>query len=224
MPKTNAEEASELAKISSDCSFLLTHLIRQNDMRSDKDAKRILELILDIYNTPQNPNLKASVVGWYGTSTSASIFNPSTGKLDGSIQNRAVCFTESTLAGLRAHRDLFKVKYGLAFDRDDLFKKGANPCLNIRESLLRAKMSFSGCSYPRYVYNFIPSELQPFVNTITESFNATHEREWRYAGDLMFDLREVKFVFCPEKEFHLFCRVQSNAVPCLFDLAWLDRI
>lgn len=43
MPQTNADKAKELAKNSSDCSFLLTHLIRQNDGRSDGDARLILE-------------------------------------------------------------------------------------------------------------------------------------------------------------------------------------
>ena len=224
MPQTNAEEARELAKNSSDCSFLLTHLIRQNDNRSDSDAKRILEQILDFSNSPPNPFLKASPVGWYGTSSGSYIFNPSTGNLDGMVKNQAVCFTESTLAGLRAHRDLFKVKYGVAFDRDDLFKKGVNPCLNIQDPLLKATINFSNDPNPRHIYNFIPSELQPFVNIIHDSFDATHEREWRYPADLMFNWAEVKFIFCPEKEFEQFCQVQSNAMPCLFDLVWLDRI
>lgn len=178
---------------------------------------------MNLHNSPSRPTLKASVVSWYGTST-PKIFNPVTGNLDGSIKNRAVCFTESTLAGLRAHRDLFEVKYGLAFDRDDLFNKGANPCLNIRESLLREKTEFSGDPHPRSVYNFIPSELQPFVNVIHDSFDATHEREWRFANDLTFHWSEVRFVFCPEHEFDLFSMVQSNGMPCLFDLAWLNRI
>ena len=197
MPQTNAEEARELAKNSSDCSFLLTHLIRQNDNRSDSDAKRILEQILDFSNSPPNPFLKASPVGWYGTSSGSYIFNPSTGNLDGMVKNQAVCFTESTLAGLRAHRDLFKVKYGVAFDRDDLFKKGVNPCLNIQDPLLKATINFSNDPNPRHIYNFIPSELQPFVNIIHDSFDATHEREWRYPADLMFNWAEVKFIFCP---------------------------
>ncbi len=223
MPKTNADEARELAKNSSDCSFLLTHLIRQNDGRSDKDSRTILESILDIHGIVPSPKLKSSAVGWYSRS-SPYVFNSLTGQLDGDIKNRAVCFTESTLAGLRAHRDLFKVKYGIAFDRDDLFTKGANPCLNIRESLLKDSIPFLSNSTKRYIYNFIPTELQPFVNIIHSSFDATHEREWRYTSDLSFEWSEVTFVFCPESEFHIFKEVQSNSMPCLFDLAWLDRI
>jgi hypothetical protein len=37
MPKASIDEAKELAKLSSDCSFLLTHLIRH----PDRDAKMI---------------------------------------------------------------------------------------------------------------------------------------------------------------------------------------
>ncbi len=223
MPQTNAEQARELARNSSDCSFLLTHLIRQNEGRSDSNAKNILEQILDIHNSLPSPKLKASTTGWYGTST-PDVFNPATGLLDGRVENQAVCFTESTLAGLKAHRDLFQVKYGIAFDRDDLFVKGANPCLNIREPLLRLQTSFVSVNYPKHMFNFIPSALQPFINIIHGSFDATHEREWRIAGDFEFEWSGVRFIFCPESDFSLFSSVQTHAMPNLFDLAWLDRI
>ncbi len=223
MSKTNAELARELARNSTDCSFLLTHLIRQDSGRKNVEAKRILKTILDIDSKPPRPLLKSSFTGWYGTS-SPGVFNPESGKLDGMIENKAVCFTESTLSGLKAHRDLFQVKYGIAFDRDFLFKKGANPCLNIGDSLLRLQTKFRGASYSKHLYNFIPNALQPFINVIHGSFDATHEREWRFADDLRFSWSEVRFVFCPEPEFSLFKRVQANAIPCLFDLAWLDRI
>ncbi|WP_368163654.1 hypothetical protein [Aeromonas sp. R6-2] len=223
MPQTNADEARELARNSSDCSFLLTHLIRQNAGRGDIDARNILMAILDMANTPASPLLKASSVGWYGTST-PDVFNPITGNLDGDISNQAVCFTESTLAGLRAHRDLFKVKYGLAFDRDVLFSRGANPCLNISESLLRRDILRNGERYSRHLYNFIPTQLQPFVNVIHDSFDATHEREWRHAGDMPFAWNDLIMIFCPEEEFSIFNAIQTNSMPCFFDLAWLDRV
>ncbi|MDN3543567.1 MAG: hypothetical protein ACK4S6_07360 [Roseateles asaccharophilus] len=223
MPKTTAEVAKELARLSSDCSFLLTHLIRQNDEKSDADAKNILSLILDLSGAPSHPLLKASSSGWYGTA-SPNIFNPATRDFDGLINNKAVCFTESTLAGLKAHRDVFNAKYGVAFDRDFLFTRGANPCLNVRESLLKASFTCNGEIYPRSVFNFIPHQLHPFVNIIHESFDATHEREWRVPGDLAFTPNELLFVFCPADDFAHFASIQSVAKPVLFDLAWLDRV
>ncbi len=223
MPKTTAEVAKELARLSSDCSFLLTHLIRQNDEKSDLDAKSILSLILDLSGTPPKPLLKASNSGWYGT-TSPNIFNPVTRNFDGTSNYKAACFTESTLAGLKAHRDVFNAKYGLAFDRDLLFAKGANPCLNVRESLLKDSFLCNGETYPRSVFNFIPQQLHPFVNIIHESFDATHEREWRVSGDLEFTPTELIFVFCPVEDFAHFASIQSVAKPVLFDLAWLDRV
>ena len=197
--------------------------ISPGNSKTDSDAQNILKLILGLGGVSTNQELKASKVGWYGVST-PDVFNPATGNLDGKIQNEGVCFTESTLAGLRAHRDLFNVKYGLSFDRDDLFDKGANPCLNIAEPLLRAGQPWSKNSHSKTLYNFIPEKLQPFVNVIHGSFDATHEREWRYPGNLIFSLSDLKFVFCPEQDFPLFMSVQTNAMPCLFDLAWLDRI
>ena len=114
MPKTNADVARELARLSSDCSFLLTHLVRQNDGRSDKEAKSILASILSIGRKPSRPLLKCSNVGWYSSASGSLIYNPESGKLDNNWDTKAVCFTESTLAGLRAHRDVFCVKYGVA--------------------------------------------------------------------------------------------------------------
>lgn len=223
MPQTDADDSRELARNSPDCSFLLTHLIRQNNQRTDQEAQDILNSILDVDSETPEPLLKSSTVGWYGTSR-PYIFNPSTGNLDGNINNQAVCFTESTLAGLRAHCDLFNVKYGLAFDRDDLFNRGANPCINISSKLLRSSIARLGDRYSRSLYNFIPTKLQPFVNIIHNSFDATHEREWRYPGDLEFELEDLMFVFCPESEFYIFSGVQVNSMPCLFDLEWLDRV
>lgn len=74
------------------------------------------------------------------------------------------------------------------------------------------------------MYNFVVADLQPFVNVINDSFDATHEREWRYEGDMVFKWEEIKFVFCPEVDFQTFKAVQINALPCLFDIAWLDRV
>ena len=221
MPKANARDAKELARLSTDCSFLLTHLVRQNDGRSDKDASAILAKILDVASR-KAPKLKASKVGWY-SSAAAKVFNPVTDEFDGTSSCEAICFTESTLMGLRAHRDVFGSKYGVAFDRDWLFGVGANPCLNIRESLLKHTIMKAGKKYARHVYNFVPAQLHPYINIIHESFDATHEREWRHAGDLPFAYSNIRFVFCPENEFRTFSAVQSNGLPCLFDLAWLDR-
>lgn len=213
----------ELAHQSMDCSFLLTHLIRQSDNRSDSEAKQILNLILNIDNSHSSPYLKASRVGWYGR-TSPNIYNPITQEFNGTSNNNAVCLTESTLSGLKAHRDIFSAKYGVAFERDFLFKKGANPCLNIRQSLLKEEIKREGESYPRSLFNFIPSQLHPFVNIIHESFDATQEREWRIPGDFKFDYGDLLFIFCPTDEFSHFSKIQKNAQPILFDLDLLDRI
>lgn len=223
MPKTNADMARELARLSSDCSFLLTHLVRQNDDRSDIQAKNILLSILDMNRRVPKPRLNASSVGWYSR-INPNLFEPETGEFDGLANSHAVCFTESTLAGLKAHRDVFSARYGLSFDRDYLFESGANPCLNISKSLLYERVIYVGERYDRRVYNFIPYQLQPYVNIINESFDATHEREWRYPGDFSFKYEDILFIFCPQKDFSIFCSIQSCGRPVLFDLAWLDRV
>jgi hypothetical protein len=139
MPKASADTARKLARLSTDCSFLLTHMIRQNGTppKSDGDALATLPSILGL-SPPGGPVLKGSPVGWYA-SVGAYLFDPATSTFKTAVPSPAVCFTDSTLAGLRAHRVVFDVKYGLAFDRDWLFKQGAAPCLNIREDVLKAE-------------------------------------------------------------------------------------
>jgi hypothetical protein len=224
MNQTNAAEARELGRLSTDCSFLLTHLVRQNDLKTDDEARKILASILNLANPHPAPLLRSSTVGWYGSAQNTNIFNPITRIFDRVRNTKAVCFTESTLSGLKAHRDMFNAKYGVAFDRDLLFSKGANPCINIRDSLLRKSFTCNGEAYARSIYNFIPSELHPFVNVIHDRFDATHEREWRVADDLSFEVAEIFMIFCPTEDFEFFSKLQSNAKPLLFDLAWLDRM
>jgi hypothetical protein len=226
MPKTNADIAKELARQSSDCSFLLTHLVSQNDGRNDAEARDTLLSILALGRNLSSPFLKATNVGWYASLQDVFKFDPATGRLDGISSSSAVCFTESTLAGLRAHRDVFGVKYGLSFDREWLFSRGANPCINIRDDILRQEVDCKGIGerLRRHVYNFIPAQLHPFVNVVHDSFDATHEREWRCAGDLRFNYNDLRFVFCPEGDFSAFSCIQSHGKPVLFDLAWLDRV
>lgn len=223
MPKANVEMARELAKLSPDCSFLLTHLIRQHEGMTAADAKAVLKSILSIDEWIPAPLLRASDVGWYSVA-SANLFNPVTRAFDAPASSKAVCFTESTLEGLKAHREVFGAEYGIAFDRNYLFDRGANPCLNIRDSLLKATFTCSGERFERGVFNFIPPQLHPYVNVINEAFDATHEREWRYAGDLDFAYNDAMFVFCPVAEFAEFAGVQTAGKPVLFDLQWLDRI
>jgi len=225
MPRASVEDARRLARLSNDCSFLLTHMIRQNTRppRSDEAAKKILLSILGV-SGGKPPVLKAGRVGWY-SSVSAAVFDPEQDDFVPSGESRAVCFTESTLAGLQGHRDVFRVKYGLSFDRDWLFGRGANPCLNIRGEVLKATVERRPHErYTRKVFNYIPPGLHPFINVINEAFDATHEREWRYPEDLMFKYGDIRFVFCPEREFHVLSKIQRAGKPTLFDLEWLDRV
>lgn len=222
MPKATVDDARKLSALSSDCSFLLSHLIRQNGDLTDDAASKTLRSILSIDNPDYKPILKNGATGWY-SSCEAKLYQPNTqGSFKEPTKKSGVCFTDSTLAGLKAHRQVFNAKYGLAFDRDFLFSRGANPCLNIRESLFKSEIK-SSKNYNR-LYNYIPDALAGYVNIINESFDATHEREWRFLGNFEFEYHNIKFVFCPQSEFAVFAKIQTNGLPVLFDLMWLDRI
>lgn len=223
MGKTTSEEAKDLARKSTDCSFLLTHLIRQNDGKTEGQAQNILDLILDIHNRPSQPVLKASKTGWY-SSADAKYFEPETGFFYPTGDYNSVCFTESTLSGLKAHRDMFGAKYGLSFDREYLYSKGAAPCINIPERIFKKEVSHIGSKHNRKLFNFIPEDLHPYINVMSNSFDASHEREWRHSNDMPFFWADIRFIFCPEHDFELFSSIQRNGSPTLFDLAWLDRV
>lgn len=222
LPKTSANENKKLGELSSDCSFILTHLIRQNDQKNDKEAKQILDLILDINSETPSPRLKASSVGWYA-SAGAKLFNTLTKEFDEQVESKAICFTESTLHGLHSHSNLFDSKYGLAFRRSFLYKNNANPCLNIREDRLKNPISYGHPYYYKKVFNLIPKDLVPFINIISLNFDPTHEREWRIANDVEFDYSDILFLFCPAGDFKEYSKIQKNGLPSLLDLDWLNK-
>jgi hypothetical protein len=87
--RTTAQTARELARLSSDCSFLLTHLVRQkrgNQHWNNSEAKERLFSILDIKRQSE-PCLRAFPVGWYGGLPNADIFNPKNFCFDGPINS-----------------------------------------------------------------------------------------------------------------------------------------
>lgn len=59
---------------------------------------------------------------------------------------------------------------------------------------------------------------------MSESFDASHEREWRHHYDMEFSWSDIRFIFCPESDFEIFSKIQINGLPTLFDLTWLDRV
>lgn len=223
MPQTDAQTAIDLAIASQDCSFLLTHLVRQNAGKPDEAARNDLLSILNLANAAPSAVLKSRITGWYG-STLSKVYDPSSCGFIDTPSPRAVCLTESTFAGLKAHRDTFSAKYGLSFSRNHLLKRGANPCLNIKNEILKKDILMHGEIYPRHVFNFIPQELHPFINVIHDGYDSTHEREWRFPGDLEFTYEELVVVYCPQEDFATFSTIQNNGFPLLFDLSWLGWI
>ena len=229
--KASKNDVERLGSLSVDCGFLLSHLIRQDssNQNCDKNALDTLRSILSSNGDISNPVLKGGKIGWYGLNN-AKIFDPSCphmperpGYFSDPKQKHAVCFTESTLFGLKAHVEIFNAKYGLAFTRKYLLARGVNPCLNIREDILKSKINEKSGLYDK-LYNFIPDSLTGYVNIINDSFDAIHEREWRILGNFEFVLQDIFFIFCPSEDFHFFSHIQKDGMPNLFDLKWLDKI
>lgn len=224
----NKFPALRLGTESIDCSLILSHLIRQ-DGRTDSDAKNLLKKILALpLDNKTKPCLKAKEIGYYNSLDLEKRTKIYTKKLKGynpSSNNKAICFTESTLQGLEAHNSVYNAKYGVSFKREILFSKGANPAINIRDDLLNKNVEciLDGNSW-NAVKNHIPEPLIPFINIINTKFDATHEREWRVPSDMQFEYSDLFIVFCPENDFKEFKSIQTDAVPILFDLSWLKFV
>ena len=218
-----ATQQDKLGRDSVDCSRLLTHLIREDEDRDSSAAHGILRSILGLVGS-KTPQLRAGKQGWYASPScsNARVWSPEREELVRLDVEPSVCLTESTLAGLKAHRDVFAARYGVAFDRAWLCDRGANPAINLSEDLLKAPVTFQGKE--KSVFNFIPKDLRPYVNIAHAGFDARHEREWRHVGHLDFNYEDLFFLFCPESDFAEFSRVQNNGKPVLFDLSWLDRV
>lgn len=74
MPKANRDQSRKLARLSSDCSFLLTHLIRNDSNEAETDDSGKLSSILRISEQKTKGILKGSPTGWYSTCTDAKIY------------------------------------------------------------------------------------------------------------------------------------------------------
>ena len=218
------QKAKSLASESLDCSLILSHLIRPKADQDKSCAKEILRDILNINGGTGEGVIKGYDTGYY-KNHNPKVYSKSMGGYNSPQNVKAVCFTESTLRGLEAHNEIYKADYGLAFKRSILFEKGANPVINIRESLLDSNVRciLESGSWSDLKHH-IPEPLAPFVNIINEKFDATHEREWRIPGDLKFRWDDVFFIFCPENDFAEFKAVQQNGLPSLFDLKWLSYV
>ena len=212
MPAASDFILEHLAKQSFDSSFIISHLIRQIDtdgaeVKSDAASLEILKSILDFDKLGESPLLKANRIT---NDPGQPCFR------EGYEHPPVVCLTESTLMGLKSHRDTFHVKFGLAFARSFIISRSGNPCININELLFSE------------VQDELPHALRPFVRIIRyanrEFYDSSREKEWRIVNDFRFKVSSVQFIFCPTSEFSSFSVYQNRGLPVLFDLEWLDLL
>jgi hypothetical protein len=218
MPIATDKQCLKFGTLASDCSFIISHLIRQTNNESDKKTFDKLTSILDIKNDRRKPILKSTLQS--DKETKLPLYH---------VDKKVVCFTESTLTGLKAHAAVFKCKFGISFPRDYMLKNKVNPCFYMSESLM-----FQGDFNDKHklIYNIkgIPKNLHPYIIKIRnpthvhDRYNSIHEKEWRHINDFAFDIKHLFFVFAPVKFFKKLSCIQQNGLPVLFDLNWLKYI
>ncbi len=150
-------------------------------------------------------------VTWYkkelfnADNQSYSVFNSiiTNGKLKASIpySDEAdysipfICFTECTIPGIISHCERFG-RFGIVYRKSEIFQKGARPCIyldgkhyKIIKDLYQTQSSpdndelyHLSCYYKPY---------RPGIHDFS------HEREWRFFGDLSFDELKPAGFFAP---------------------------
>ena len=119
------------------------------------------------------------------------------------------CFTETPLSELHLltrripGRSIELSDYGIVFSRQFLISKGAQPALYLNlydnnERLRDAARSIHEIVAENGFRRSGLAQLLPFLNTMNERHDFAWEREWRIAGDLNFDPRDIVAVILPE--------------------------
>jgi hypothetical protein len=104
--------------------------------------------------------------------------------------------------------------YGIVFYKNALLEKGANPAIylnakgtDLRDYLLdRFRCDFDGIKslkkFKKEQEEFYRSIIQYYslINIISENYDFTWEREWRYPGDLDFDYRDLVAIIAEDTD------------------------
>ena len=119
------------------------------------------------------------------------------------------CFTETPLSELHLltrhipGRSIELSDYGIVFSRQFLISKGAQPALYLNlydnnQHLREAARNICDIVSENGFRRTGLAHLLPFLNTMNERHDFAWEREWRIAGDLHFDARDIVAVIVPE--------------------------
>lgn len=110
----------------------------------------------------------------------------------------AVCFTESTWAGLLPHSKRYSA-YGIGFKKKALFDRGGGPAIYLRSDLFNNQKTSS--DFDTSILPFITpfSPLYRSKSMIDSDYDLgncdySHEREWRVPQDYSFNYRDIMFV------------------------------
>lgn len=173
-----------------DYSPLLVHLTRADDIFP---AKEVLKTILN------EKTLKA--YNYY------CLFKEEIKSLDNITKNgfKVVCFTETPIDLIEVllervqGRTIVLEPYGLVFTKDYITKKGGNPVFYVNANLFDPLWYlYKHASANSFALQ--ENKLLALVNKCDEEINFHWEREWRIVGNFEFELDNIFFGLCPEKD------------------------
>ena len=127
---------------------------------------------------------------------------------------KVVCFTETPLTHITwllvdlPDREKTPEPYGLVFDKTFIRKSGGNPAIYLKkefaEPLRKLFLRYKDSNLPRGIDKANLFRIIALVN-ICDFYNDWHwEREWRIAGNLQFQYKDVYCGICPEDEIESF--------------------
>lgn len=209
-----------------DLSPFIIHLTRNGLFAADPtqtstttlNARQSLETIL------QNSRIRAmSALGYFNYKVAWGNRNANS-----QVQRNwlySCCFTETplkdisiqfqTIQGRRCHFQ----PYGLAFFEDTVRDRGGNPVLYVETGNRSMRTAFdrmaqaTNCIDFRGIMPFVEGFGAPWFGYYPPEIDFRWEREWRCAGDFVFQNREVAFGICPSNEITHFEGLAQGQIP-----------
>jgi len=112
-------------------------------------------------------------------------------------QRPRVCLSECTLPGLISHAERYG-RCGLVFRKDAAFLRGGRPCLYVSEEVYRElgmrTREAEATEHTRRAFDLANIYRPPGFGRIQDY---THEREWRFQGDMELNALEPVALIVP---------------------------
>jgi hypothetical protein len=117
-------------------------------------------------------------------------------------EDRVVCFSEATPAGLEEMVQTRYEPWGIGFSKDSMLKWGGGPALYVRgdefDAVRQALLPPTRARLTRFWPGAIPEGEERFSDSVKTPSEWAYEREWRVpTASLAFQIRDIRSLLVP---------------------------